>query len=1133
MNMRHLPIIILALCLTAAPAQAAPIGAAIGAISGAISWVGSTAIGSFLLRTAASFALSALATALSPKAGSGPQRGVETKATTSGGTQPQTLIFGKYATGGNAVTAPMTHGLPGQDVVEYLNYVFDISDFRITDVTAVYVDGERQRFKGGNWFYGRPAVGTRFFGHAWMRWYDGTQTEADPMLTNIYDSYMFPWTSDHKLIGVSYAVLTFKYDEDEFQGFPEVRFEVLGAPLYDPRKDSSVGGNGPQRWDDQDTWEFTENPVVMVYNIMRGIRLADGSIYGLEVPESDLPIGRWVAAMNACDEGVPTPEGIEPRYRAGLEFGIDQEPLAVIGELLKSCGGHVSESGGTWNVSVGPAPFPVASFTDESIIVSDPREFEPFRGLNQTYNGIHASYLNPDQNWQSRDEAPYYRADYEAEDGDRRLIAQLDLPTVTYRRQVQRLMQELLHDNRRMRVHSLTLPPNALGILPLDTITWTSEHNGYQDQLFEVQSKTIDPQTLNVRITIRERDVSDYSYDYTYAPEIPSPGDYNSGIRDGAPEDEDENPPHGDYTDSDTGDPLDPAAPAPGIGELLALHDGAITRSTDAGANWTYLPTPLSGLRDFSAFENGGVVALSTNAAHFTTNFRSWRTLSFEAVAEIDLVLTNGDFEFGDLTGWENVSGTAEVIDTAAPAQQGGQWYLTGQDYAVEQVLDLPASAGEEVVISADAYATADSTATLSVVAYNELPTLTGNQGWSGNTITNYATAPDGSQLDLVITSGGSGLTSSGDGASMLDLQYTNGDSYSGPWMLAFRGLTTIKEIGVENSKYIDVLVPSGSALRVPRSPAIGYTGAEGDTSPGTGNGALLISANPASIYVDTLNSTVSIGPGGDEAFYNSYEYAAVTIGSAETSGSFWQTLKVRGDFAGRDALRLRLEGDGAGAYFDNVRVYTQVVDAETPEAVATDKDGGRHLVATRDGLHEVDAAGTVTALNEIPFQPSILAADGDTVIIADGTDIAISVDNGATWSEHTTGAAVTQLFAAPASVAVLSDGSVVSVSTGGLTTQNTFAVERWLSHSRRAGEWVAVDQAGDVVTGGLVTWLAGTDQPAAAASQERRILSLEAGRRFGWNDGGRDIFYRDFYDAEWSLGYPLLEDIKALKEVR
>ena len=47
--------------------------------------------------------------------------------------------------------------------------------------------------------------------------------------------------------------------------------------LYDPRRDSTVGGSGAQRWSDPSSWTpfgggANDNPVVQIYNLMLGLR---------------------------------------------------------------------------------------------------------------------------------------------------------------------------------------------------------------------------------------------------------------------------------------------------------------------------------------------------------------------------------------------------------------------------------------------------------------------------------------------------------------------------------------------------------------------------------------------------------------------------------------------------------------------------------------------------------------------------------------------------------------------------------------------------------------------------------------------------------------------------------------------
>ncbi|WP_194419554.1 hypothetical protein, partial [Sinisalibacter lacisalsi] len=86
---------------------------------------------------------------------------------------------GRYATGGNFVAPPMSHGKENRT----LNYVIDLADMPIEGLTKVYIDGEAVNFNGAvspnGW---GPTADGRFAGRAWLKFHDGSQTAADPEL---------------------------------------------------------------------------------------------------------------------------------------------------------------------------------------------------------------------------------------------------------------------------------------------------------------------------------------------------------------------------------------------------------------------------------------------------------------------------------------------------------------------------------------------------------------------------------------------------------------------------------------------------------------------------------------------------------------------------------------------------------------------------------------------------------------------------------------------------------------------------------------------------------------------------------------------------------------------------------------
>lgn len=522
--MKLLAAFLVALFAMAAPAHADPISAA---IAGFISTVSSTTVGAFFLRIGLSLGLSALAVAIRGTPDRPRSPGIKTESTTTGGSNPETFILGRYATAGNMVAPPYSHPNTGGVPNEFLTYIIDVSGAPGVSLQRVIVAGEYvsdlQSSSGDHDFEGMledvPGVGVDV-PHFYITFHDGTQTTADAYMMANYASYPErPWAADMIGEGIAYAVVTFRYNRKAFNNLPGVRMEIDGIPLYDPRKDTTVGGSGAHRWATPSTWEQTDNPAVMIYNILRGITLPGGKVWGGNVAADDLPLANWFAAMNECDVAIDLDGGgTEPQYRAGIEVSVAETPASVIDELLKACSGEIAEFGGVYKMRVGPPALPVYTFSDDDISIDVAQSLTPYPGLDGVHNAIHATHPAPDALWESRDAPPLYNSTWEAEDGGRQLVADVALPAVPYETQVQRLMKAWINDERRFRRHGLTLPPEASILEPLDTVAWTSSRNGYTSKVFEVGEISDDPKTLAQTVAIRERDSGDF--DWSTADEI-------------------------------------------------------------------------------------------------------------------------------------------------------------------------------------------------------------------------------------------------------------------------------------------------------------------------------------------------------------------------------------------------------------------------------------------------------------------------------------------------------------------------------------------------------------------------------------------------------------------------------------
>lgn len=498
-------------------AQAGPVVAAVGAVVSSIgAFAASSAVGAMIVKAAIGIALnvgiSLIMRAMQPKQR---QPGVQGQIAV-GGDNPLSFILGWYATAGQ-LEYVNTGGEDGDTPNAYLTQVISLSDLPVNAIKSrLWVNGEPATIELNatpHAQYGYPVTEYRKDGsdYLWVKFYDGTQTTADSFLLSRFGTGSGsdrPWRNTMVGRGVAYAIVTARLNRNLFTGPPSLRFEVEGAKLYDPRKDSTKGGSGSHREDNPATWEYTTNPVVMIYNILRGIYYGDQWVYGLQgLPASRLPLGNWFAAMNACEASSGN-DG----FKAGLEVRCDTEPFAVIEALLDACNGRMCEVGGVYKIHVGEPGAAVFSFTDDDIVITDGQSYEPFPGLEATYNGIHASYPEPNEAWEAKDAPPRYDGDLEAQDDGRRLVADVEFPAVPYGPQVQRLMVAMLKEERRFRRHVVTLGPQAWLLEPLDIVSWTSESNGYSAKAFMVLSIDGAP-GMNQVVTLKEVDHADYAWD--------------------------------------------------------------------------------------------------------------------------------------------------------------------------------------------------------------------------------------------------------------------------------------------------------------------------------------------------------------------------------------------------------------------------------------------------------------------------------------------------------------------------------------------------------------------------------------------------------------------------------------------
>lgn len=499
-----------------------------------------TAIGSALGFGAASFFVTATAFALKAVAGLGLSLLAQSLAgkpkdptfsingtLQGGGDVPRSFIMGRTATAGSLVFVN-TWGQDGDTPNAYLTQVIALSDLPVRGLAEVWVNGELVTLGG---LTDRGYAVNQYPDSLWIKFYDGTQTTADSFLFTSVSNGNRWWNPDRIGRGVAYAIVTARVSKNMFSGVPSFKFVLEGLRLYDISRDSTQGGVGTHRYADPATWGGDGDflPAVQIYNLLRGITYNGQWFYGLQnLSSSRLPAAAWIAQIEKHRAGTLESTGWVNTYRSGGEIQVDAPLTSAVEALLTACQGRISEVGGVYYLHSGAPDAPVVAFTDDDILSTEEQEFTPFLGLADTINGVSANYPSPADGWVVKTAPPLYRTDLEAIDGNRRLMADVDLNFVPYPEQVQRLMKSALEEARRFRRHTIVLPPKFWAYATPGTVfSWTSDRNGYIAKLMRIDG-VADRANLDVMIDITEVDPADY--DWSSDTEFKPPVDGQLGV---------------------------------------------------------------------------------------------------------------------------------------------------------------------------------------------------------------------------------------------------------------------------------------------------------------------------------------------------------------------------------------------------------------------------------------------------------------------------------------------------------------------------------------------------------------------------------------------------------------------------
>lgn len=390
------------------------------------------------------------------------------------GEQPRVAVFGRAAVAGTAANGG-NYG--GNNMTDWEVLVIALADHECDALEGFWIDdafyefdedGEVEGFDGKLKIYFRSGA-------------EG-QTFPESGTTPTWRA-LCGYDADDNGDGVCYVVVAYKWDEVIWsQGRPSFLWKLRGAKLYDPRLDSTVdGGDGPHRWDDPSTWEWSENAYLCRYNWARGLfaqnRVDEPAqlMFGRGLTALEAPPERAIARANICDEAAPKiGGGTEPRYRVGGVVTSDEDFLETEERFAAAMAGVIVQSDGGVDIEPGAAKTAVFEITDADLVVGEDVRFNLFGGQADRVNTVIPRYVEPGQKWQDHAASILRDPDDVLADGGP-MTETLSLELVTSASQAQRVGEIRRRLARLFRSASLVLGPRFQAVEEGDWCGWTSE----------------------------------------------------------------------------------------------------------------------------------------------------------------------------------------------------------------------------------------------------------------------------------------------------------------------------------------------------------------------------------------------------------------------------------------------------------------------------------------------------------------------------------------------------------------------------------------------------------------------------------------------------------------------------------
>jgi hypothetical protein len=312
------------------------------------------------------------------------------------------------------------------------------------------------------------------------------------------------WGSNHRLRGICYLALRFKWNQDVFGGIPQVQAKVKGKKVITLASNLS-----------EQTASFSTNPAFCLLDYLRNER------YGKGIATADLDLQSFYDASQVCVTQVTPYSGASDINIFDCNAVIDtsKKVLDNVREIVKGMRGYLPYVQGKYKLVIETTGTASVSLTEDDIIggysLASPTK-------NSKYNRVIVSYINPDRNYQvdevqypAIDDSGYATADKHATmktaDGGFLLEGRFDFRTISSTYQAEEMAEIILRRSRESLGLSINCGFKAYELHIGDIVNVTLSSLGFSSKAFRVLSMTFN-EDYTINLNLVEYQASHYTW---------------------------------------------------------------------------------------------------------------------------------------------------------------------------------------------------------------------------------------------------------------------------------------------------------------------------------------------------------------------------------------------------------------------------------------------------------------------------------------------------------------------------------------------------------------------------------------------------------------------------------------------